>query len=131
DTHTHLYSEEFTNDIADVMQRADAASIKQFYLPAIDSETHGAMLELEKRYPERCHAMMGLHPCSVKENFQQELDIIKWWLDKRDFVAIGEIGLDFYWDKTHIKQQYEAFKIQMEWALQRDLPISIHARDSI
>lgn len=131
DTHTHLYSEEFKNDLPEVMQRADKASIKQFYLPAIDSSTHEAMIALEAAYPDSCHAMMGLHPCSVKEDFQKELNIIKDWLDKRPFVAIGEIGLDFYWDKTHIEQQYEAFKIQMEWALERDLPIAIHARESL
>ncbi|GAB3364022.1 TatD family hydrolase [Arachidicoccus ginsenosidivorans] len=131
DTHTHLYSEEFKNDLPEVMQRADKASIKQFYLPAIDSSTHEAMIALEVAYPDSCHAMMGLHPCSVKEDFQKELNIIKDWLDKRPFVAIGEIGLDFYWDKTHIEQQYEAFKIQMEWALERDLPIAIHARESL
>jgi TatD DNase family protein len=131
DTHTHLYSEEFKNDLPEVMQRADKASIKQFYLPAIDSSTHEAMIALEAAYPDSCHAMMGLHPCSVKEDFQKELNIIKDWLDKRPFVAIGEIGLDFYWDKTHIEQQYEAFMIQMEWALERDLPIAIHARESL
>ena len=131
DTHTHLYSEEFKNDLPEVMQRADKASITQFYLPAIDSSTHEAMLALEAAYPDSCHAMMGLYPCSVKEDFQKELNVIKEWLDKRPFVAIGEIGLDFYWDKTHIEQQYEAFKIQMEWALERDLPIAIHARESL
>ena len=131
DTHTHLYSEEFKNDIDEVMKRADSARIKQFYQPAIDSSTHQAMVDLEDRYPDRILSMMGLHPCSVKENFMEELEIIKNWLDKRDFVAIGEIGLDFYWDKTHIEQQYEAFKLQMEWALERNLPIAIHARESI
>lgn len=131
DTHTHLYSEEFKEDIADVMKRADNASIKQFYLPAIDSATHDAMLELESRYPNKCISMMGLHPCSVMDNWKEELDIVKSWLDKRDFVAIGEIGLDFYWDKTHIEQQYEAFKLQMQWALERNLPIVIHARESL
>lgn len=131
DTHTHLYSEEFKEDIEAVMQRADNASIKAFYLPAIDSTTHAAMMALEETYPDRCRSMMGLHPCSVKEDFYKELEIIEKWLEKREFVAIGEIGLDFYWDKTHIKEQYEAFKIQMQWALDRQLPISIHARDSL
>ncbi|SEA02593.1 TatD DNase family protein [Arachidicoccus rhizosphaerae] len=131
DTHTHLYSEEFKEDIEAVMQRAESASVRQFYLPAIDSTTHEAMIAIENAYPTRCHSMMGLHPCSVKEDFHKELEIIEKWLEKREFVAIGEIGLDFYWDKTHINEQYEAFKIQMEWALDRNLPISIHARDSI
>jgi len=131
DTHTHLYSEEFKNDIKEVMERGVSAGIQQFYLPAIDSETHEAMIELEAAYPDKCHSMMGLHPCSVKEDFQKELAIVKEWLDKRPFVAIGEIGLDFYWDKTLIAQQYEAFKTQMEWALERQLPIVIHARESL
>lgn len=131
DTHTHLYSEEFKEDIAEVIKRADHASIKQFYLPAIDSTTHEAMIALEAGYPGRCHAMMGLHPCSVNENYKKELEIVQNWLGKRDFVAIGEIGLDFYWDKTHIDQQYEAFKLQMHWALERGLPIVIHARESL
>lgn len=131
DTHTHLYSEEFKEDIAEAIKRADNARIRQFYLPAIDSSTHDAMVQLEAAYPAICHSMMGLHPCSVNENFQDELAIVKRWLDKREFVAIGEIGLDFYWDKTHIEQQYEAFRIQMSWALERDLPIAIHARDSL
>lgn len=131
DTHTHLYAEAFNEDIAAVMQRAENASIKQFYLPAIDSTTHEAMLSLEANYPNRCHSMMGLHPCSVNDTYQEELKIVQNWLEKRDFVAIGEIGLDFYWDKSHIEQQYEAFKIQMQWALERNLPIVIHARESL
>lgn len=131
DTHTHLYSEEFMPDIAEVMQRATVAGVQHFYMPAIDSTTHQAMLDLEKTYPEHCTAMMGLHPCSVQDGYKKELELVKSWLDQRDFVAIGEIGLDFYWDKTHIEAQYEVFKIQMEWALKRDIPIVIHARDSM
>lgn len=131
DTHTHLYSEDFNPDIAEVMQRAANAHIGHFYMPAIDSSTHQAMLDLEKAYPEQCTAMMGLHPCSVQDGYQKELDQVKSWLDRRDFVAIGEIGLDFYWDKTHIDAQYDAFKIQMQWAIERDIPIVIHARDSM
>lgn len=130
DTHTHLYSEEFKDDLDVVMQRAQEAGVAKFYLPAIDSTTHKAMLDIEERYPG-CVAMMGLHPCSVKENFEEELGIVKKYLDKRNFVAIGEIGLDFYWDKTFVPQQYEVFKTQMRWALERAIPIVIHARDSL
>ncbi len=130
DTHTHLYSEEFNEDIDEVMQRAHEANVTRFYMPAIDSTTHEAMLSVEQKYPAAV-AMMGLHPCSVKENFEEELLIVKQWLDKRKFVAIGEIGLDFYWDKTFITQQVEAFKIQMQWALEKNIPIVIHARESI
>lgn len=131
DTHTHLYSTEFSTDILEIMQRAEDASVEKFYLPAIDSTTHEAMLQMEKDFPGKCIAMMGLHPCSVKENFEEELAIVKHWLGKRDFVAVGEIGLDFYWDKTFVTQQMKAFEMQMQWALEKKIPIAIHARDSM
>lgn len=131
DTHTHLYSEDFKADITEVLQRAENAHIKQFYLPAIDSTTHQAMLALEAAHPGKCIAMMGLHPCSVKEDYKKELAEVKKHLDQRPFIAVGEIGLDFYWDKTHIEAQYDAFKIQMQWALEKNIPIVIHARDSM
>ena len=131
DTHTHLYSEEFNNDIAQTLQRAEDAGVARFYLPAIDGTTHEAMLALEQKYPDKCVAMMGLHPCSVKENFEEELAVVKQWLDKRDFAAVGEIGLDFYWDKTFIPQQIQAFETQMQWALERNIPINIHAREAM
>ena len=119
------------DDIETVMSRAATAGVEKCYLPAIDSETTGAMLSLETRYPGRCFAMMGLHPCSVKDNYKDELSHIEGWLTKRKFAAIGEIGLDFYWDKTHIKEQYEAFRIQCEWAIQYQLPIAIHTRNAM
>jgi TatD DNase family protein len=131
DTHCHLYGEEFNQDRAAVIERARQAGVGRFYLPAIDSESHNAMLQLEQQYPGECFAMMGLHPCYVKENYLQELDLVKTWLDKRPFVAIGEIGLDFYWDKTFTTQQYEAFEKQMQWALDRQLPIVIHTRNAM
>ncbi len=131
DSHTHLYSEEFANDIESVMQRAFEAGVQKFYLPAIDSTTHEAMLELEKEYPHKCIAMMGLHPCSVKEDADKELLLVKQYLDKRNFAAVGEIGLDFYWDTTFKQQQYQAFEIQMQWALEKHLPIVIHSRESM
>lgn len=131
DTHCHLYLEEFKSDISDVIERADTEGIKKFYLPAIDSSEIGNMLLLEARYPGRCFAMMGLHPCSVKENYLDELEIVKDWLEKRKFAAIGEIGLDFYWDKTFKVQQYAAFRLQIEWSLQYNLPIVIHTRNAV
>jgi len=131
DTHCHLYSEEFVNDIDTVIARAKAYGVKKFYLPAIDSTEHTAMLQLEEKYPGECIAMMGLHPCYVKENYREELKIAEDWLNKRAFVAIGEIGLDFYWDKTFTKEQYEAFELQMQWALNRKLPIVIHTRNAM
>lgn len=131
DTHCHLYSEEFKEDIASVIERAKDAGVGRFYLPGIDSSAIGDMLALEEKYPGLCIPMMGLHPCYVKENFQQELDMVETWLNKRPFVAIGEIGLDFYWDTTYSKEQYEAFSCQMQWAVDRDLPIVIHTRNAM
>lgn len=131
DSHCHLYMEEFKNDLNEVMERAKKAGVVKFFLPAVDSETHAQMLELEKKYPEECFAMMGLHPCSVKENFKEELSTVKQWLASRSFAAIGEIGLDFYWDRSFIAHQYEAFNQQMEWALEYRRPVVIHTRSAM
>ena len=131
DTHCHLYLEEFSGDIDAVIRRAIAEGVEKFYLPSIDSGTLTAMLNLEKQFPGKCFAMTGLHPCSVKGNHMQELKIVEDSLSKRDFAAIGEIGLDFYWDRSFEKEQYAAFHQQIEWALQYDLPIVIHSRESM
>ncbi|MFT3683257.1 MAG: TatD family hydrolase [Ferruginibacter sp.] len=131
DTHCHLYSNQFIGDIDAVIQRAAAEGVNKFYLPAIDTGSTNAMLALEERYPGKCIAMMGLHPCSVKEDYKEELAHVEAWLAKRKFVAVGEIGLDFYWDKTFIKEQYEAFRLQIEWSLQYQLPIVIHTRSAM
>lgn len=131
DTHCHLYSEEFTDDIDTIINRAKNIGVTKFYLPAIDSSTLQPMLALETRYPNTCFAMMGLHPCYVKDNYKNELQIVANQLAERPFVAIGEIGLDFYWDKTFAAQQYEAFEMQMQWALDKKLPIVIHTRNSM
>lgn len=131
DTHCHLYVDEFKADIDDVMERAVSNGVDRFYLPAIDSSEHANMFLLEEKYPDKCMAMMGLHPCSVKENYLKEIEIVEEWLAKRRFAAIGEIGLDFYWDKTFIEQQYEAFRMQIELSLQYKLPIVIHTRNAM
>jgi TatD DNase family protein len=131
DTHCHIYLEEFAADLDDVIQRAENEGVKKFYLPAIDSTVIDDMLALEQRFAGKCFAMMGLHPCSVKENDKEELAIVKNWLDKRPFAAVGEIGLDFYWDQTFVKQQYEAFNLQMQWALDKKMPIVIHSRNAM
>lgn len=130
DTHCHLYSAEFDADIDAVIQRAEAAGVHKFYLPAIDSESIPAMLSLEERYPGKCIAMMGLHPCYVKENYRDELAIVEEWLSKRKFSAVGEIGLDYYWDKTFATEQVQVFKQQIEWSIQYELPIAIHTRNA-
>jgi TatD DNase family protein len=131
DTHTHLYHEEFKNDIKDVIKSAKEIGITKFYLPNIDSTSINDMLLLEKQFPDECIAMMGLHPCSVNEQYKSELKLVEDWLAKRSFAAVGEIGLDYYWDQTFIKEQKEAFSLQIEWALQYNLPIVIHSRNSL
>ena len=131
DTHAHLYSSPIKENIEGIMKNAMDNGIDTIIMPAIDSTTLEAMLEVEKTYPENCMAMMGLHPCSVKENVKEELAIIEAQLQKRKFIAIGEIGLDYYWDKTFLTQQMEAFQIQMQWALDYKLPIAIHTRNAM
>lgn len=131
DTHCHLYLQEFDIDRNAVIERAKQANVKQFYLPAIDSTHTKAMFKMENEYPEICFSMMGLHPCSVKEDVEKELSMVYMWLQKRKFVAMGEIGLDFYWDTTFKEQQIIAFEQQMEWALEFNLPIVIHTREAM
>jgi TatD DNase family protein len=130
DTHAHLYGEEFAEDRTDMVQRALAAGVSKIFLPNIDQQAIPGMLELENQYPGQCFAMMGLHPCYVKENVAEEMTIVKDWLAKRSFKAIGEIGLDFYWDTTFREQQYQAFREQLQLAKDYLLPVSIHSRES-
>lgn len=131
DTHCHLYLKEFENDLEQVIQRAQNAGVEKFYLPAIDNEVIDDMLNLEACYPNQAFAMMGLHPASVKENYRDELRIVEEYLLKRKFAAVGEIGLDFYWDTTYTKEQFYAFNTQMEIALSYNLPIVIHTRNAM
>lgn len=130
DTHTHLYSEQFKEDLDFVVQQSIHKGIARLFLPNIDSTSIEGMLELEKKYPDNCFPMMGLHPCSVGENYLDELKIIENWLSKKDFCAIGEIGIDLYWDKTYLKEQQEAFRTQIKWAKEKNLPFVIHCRDA-
>lgn len=130
DTHTHLYSEEFDKDRTLMIQQAIAHGVETFYLPNIDSGSIDGMLQLETQFPAHCFPMMGLHPCSVNERYLEELATVKQWLDKRRFSAIGEIGLDLYWDKTFIKEQEIAFRQQIDWALEFGYTISIHCRSA-
>ena len=131
DTHCHLYLDEFADDITNVIQNAQSIGVSKFYLPSIDSTVINKMLKLEESFAGVCFAMIGLHPCSVKDDFKNELKIVEEWIDKRKFAAIGEIGLDFYWDKTFISQQYQTFEMQMQWALQRSMPVVIHTRNAM
>ncbi len=130
DTHAHIYTSEFDDDRLKMLERAEKEGVAKIFLPAIDSSTHLQMLRLEEEHPGRCYSMMGVHPCSIKENYKEELKIAQDHLQKRPFKAVGEIGLDFYWDKTFTEQQYAAFHEQIEWALEFDLPIVIHSRNS-
>lgn len=131
DTHCHIYLDEFQADRPEMLSRAENEGIVLCLMPAIDSLTHHNMLEIEENNADICLAMMGLHPGSVKEGFAGELKIARNWFEKRSFTAVGEIGLDFYWDKTFTTQQYEAFHTQIEWALEFDIPIVIHSRNAI
>jgi TatD DNase family protein len=130
DTHTHLYAEEFDLDRKDMMTRALQQGVRRFFIPAIDSHHTDLMYLLERDYPEQVHLMMGLHPCYVKDNYQEELNHVEEQLKSRKFVAIGEIGIDLYWDKTTLPQQIVTFKKQIQLAKTYKLPIVIHSRDS-
>ncbi len=131
DTHTHLYSEEFDLDRNEMIERAINKGVSRFFLPAIDSSTHRKMLDLETQFPDKIFAMMGLHPCYVKpETWEKELQIVEHYLNERKFPAIGEIGIDLYWDKSTLDIQIKAFEKQIDWAIEKDLPIVIHTRES-
>jgi TatD DNase family protein len=131
DTHTHLYSEEFYQDREEMIKRALLKGVSKFYLPAINSETHEKMLNLEQKYPTQIFSMIGLHPCYVKpDSWEEELKIVKNFLDRRKFPAIGEIGIDLHWDKSTLDIQLQAFERQIDWAIEKDIPIVIHTRES-
>ena len=130
DTHTHLYSEEFATDRDAMIERAIEAGVKRFFVPSIDSSYTSAMYELEAKYPENIFLMMGLHPTYVKENYLEELAHVEAQLAKRKFAAIGEIGIDLYWDKNTLAQQQYAFAYQIQLAKKYKLPINIHCRDA-
>lgn len=130
DTHTHLYSEEFDADRNEMIKRAVNAGVTRFFIPAIDSSSTQAMYDLEKKYPDNVFLMIGLHPTYVKENYVDELRHVENELAKRKFYAIGEIGIDLYWDKTHVKEQQIAFRRQIQLAKKHKLPIVIHCREA-
>ena len=130
DTHTHLYSEAFDDDRADMMQRTLEAGVSRLFIPAIDSSYTASMLQLEKDYPKHVFLMMGLHPTHVKENYIDELAHVTEMLNSHKFYAVGEIGIDLYWDKTTLAIQQEAFRKQIKLAKQHKLPIVIHCREA-
>lgn len=130
DSHSHIYSDQFFNDDVQTLARSAQFGVTTILMPAIDSSTHNKMFEMENRAEVQCLSMMGLHPCSVKENYKEELNIVEQYLKQRKFVAIGETGLDFYWDQTFKKEQYEAFEQQILWAIEYQIPIVIHSRNA-
>lgn len=130
DTHTHLYSEEFENDQIEMIQRAIDTGVSRFFVPSIDSTYTQKMYDLETQFPENIFLMMGLHPCYVKENYLEELAHMETELAKRKFYAVGEIGIDLFWDKSFLKQQQHAFQHQIQLAKKYKLAINIHCRDA-
>ncbi len=130
ETHAHIYDEQFADDREEMLQRAWKSGVQQIWMPNCDQETIPGMMQLADAHPERCLPMMGLHPCYVNEVFEKELQVVEEWLEKRDFLAIGEIGMDLYWDKTYRTQQEEAFLFQCQLALKHNLWIDIHSRDA-
>lgn len=132
DTHAHLYSQKFDEDRDVVMKRAFEEGVEKIFLPNVDSESIEGMFALEAAYPDQCYALMGLHPCSVQENsYDKELKIVEKWLGERTYKAVGEIGIDLYWDKSTLEIQKKAFRQQINWAKSLNIPIVIHARDSL
>ncbi len=131
DTHAHIYTEKYADDRDTIIQRAFEQGVQKILMPNIDLASIEGMLSLEERYPTQCFSMMGLHPCYVKEDYQDQLAVITSNFEERSFIAVGEIGLDFYWDKTFEKQQYDAFEQQLRLARKYKLPVAIHMRDSI
>ena len=130
DTHCHIYLPEFDSDRAIALERAFAAVVTRIFLPNVDQSTTPAMMQVAGDYPDNCFPLMGLHPTSVNENYQEELAHVEAMLDQHKFYGIGEIGIDLYWDKTFRDQQEEALKIQLGWASARSLPVVIHVRNS-
>lgn len=131
DSHAHLYVDQFKEDIDEVISRALASNVQKIFLPNIDSSSTESMFALSDKYPEVCYPMMGLHPCSVKENYRDELDHILEVKKERKIYGVGELGIDLYWDKTFEKQQIDAFRTQIEWAIEWKLPIIIHSREAL
>lgn len=131
DTHTHLYDDRLTEAKQDEMiRRAFDAGVGKMYMPNCDQTTIPGMMRIASAFPGQCLPMMGLHPTYVKQDYREELDVARTWLEKEGFAAIGEIGLDYYWDKTFVAEQKEAFSQQIDWALEHKLPIVIHSREA-
>ena len=130
DTHSHIYSTDFLHDLDEVIQRAYSNDVRKIILPNIDSSSVKNLLNLVDTYPHICIPLMGLHPTSVNHDYQEELQVVEYWVKKRKFYGIGEIGIDLYWDKSFLDEQTHAFRFQLDLARQNKLPVVIHVRDS-
>lgn len=130
DTHTHLNSEQFDEDRNEMIQRAIDAGVKRLFIPSVDSQYTQSMFDVAKAFPNNVYLMMGVHPTHIKDNYKEELKIAREWLETGKFVAVGEIGIDLYWDDTFVVQQKEAFQTQVQWAKELKLPINIHCRNA-
>ncbi|HBL74354.1 MAG: hydrolase TatD [Bacteroidetes bacterium GWF2_42_66] len=130
DTHAHIYSEDYSDDIDQVIERAYQCNVRKIVLPNIDSSSLKSMLDLSTAYPQICFPLIGLHPTSVNEDYRDELQLVDFWLTKRKFFGIGEIGIDLYWDKTFLNEQIIVFRHQLQLAKKYELPVVIHVRDS-
>ncbi|MBN2637098.1 MAG: TatD family hydrolase [Prolixibacteraceae bacterium] len=130
DTHSHIYSEDFNDDIDVVVQNAYNNDVKKIVLPNIDSGTIKRLLDLSNSYPHICYPLMGLHPGSVSKDYKEELSAVEYWLDKHKFYGIGEIGIDLYWKSTFLKEQEDTFRYQIKLAKSSNLPIVVHVRES-
>ena len=131
DTHAHMYADDCKPDLPEIFRRCEEAGVNKIFMPNVDHTSIDKMMELEYRRPQQCYSMMGLHPCSVKKDFERELYIVENWLSKRRFSAVGEIGTDLFWDKSFWEQQREALTIQISWAKKYQLPIVLHCRESL
>lgn len=130
DTHTHIFSEEFDSDIVEILKRAEENNVRKLCLPNIDSTSISLLNTLCDAHPDICFPMMGLHPTSVKENYEKELQAIRKELVSQKYIAVGEIGIDLYWDKTFQKEQIKVFEEQLSWSVELNLPVSIHTREA-
>ena len=130
DTHCHLYSEEFNEDRISAVAKSIEMGVNRVLLPNIDMDSIGVMHDLEDQYPENCFSMMGLHPCYVKEDFKKDLEVMYAWFDKRKYVGVGETGMDLYWDKSTQAWQEESLNIQIEWAIEKGVAMSLHTRSA-
>ncbi|MGE4586242.1 MAG: TatD family hydrolase [Mangrovibacterium sp.] len=130
DTHSHIYLEDFSNDQEEVIRRAFENDVRKIILPNIDSSSVKKMLDLVDKYPQICFPLIGVHPTSIKEDYEEEMMLVEFWIKKRKFFGIGEVGIDLYWDRTFIQEQTDAFRRQLILAREQDLPVVIHVRDS-